>query len=177
MNINKLLLAVLVLILSTGLIAKDKKIAHPTPMNPELLLKSITEYADEEKLELNKNLISFHYKKINLYCIFDTKADRMRIISPIAQAGKVPPELLINALKANYHTVLDARYAIGDDLLYSAFIHPLSPLTVPELQSAILQVATAAATFGSSFTSGELMFPGQGEAKKETRSAEKDPQT
>ena len=89
----------------------------------------------------------------------------MRIVTPIANASDLTPELLELALQANYHTVLDARYAIGDGILYAAFIHPLSSMTKSELESAIRQVATSALTFGSSFSSGELVFPG--ENKKE----------
>ncbi len=29
---------------------------------------------------------------------------------------------------ANFHTALDARYAISDGVIYAAFIHPLSSL-------------------------------------------------
>lgn len=127
-------------------------------MNPEKLLKGIQNYGDSVKNE--GNLISFMYKGVNLYCVFDKNADRMRLVSPIVEVSKVPPEALIIALQANYHTVLDARYAIGDGIVYSAFIHPLSPLTEKELQSAIRQVSTAAHTFGDQYTSGELSFPG-----------------
>ncbi len=127
-------------------------------MNPDKLLKSIENYG--ESVESEGNLISFMYKGVNLYCVFDKNADRMRLVSPIVEVKNVPPEALIIALQANYHTVLDARYAIGDGIVYSAFIHPLSPLTEKELQSAIRQVSTAAHTFGDQYTSGELSFPG-----------------
>jgi len=127
-------------------------------MSPEILHTIISSYA--ENVTVNNNLISFEYQKVPIYCIWDAKADRMRMISPIADLSDLTSELLELALKANYHTVLDARYAIGDGVLYSAFIHPLSPITQEEVESAIRQVATAALTFGSSFTSGELVFPG-----------------
>lgn len=141
-------------------------------MTPELLLKTVQAYAQD--VESNNNLISFKYRGMSLYCVFDSNADRMRLLSPISMVDKVPPENLIMALQANYHTVLDARYAIGDGVIYSAFIHPLSPLTENELQSAIRQVATAAATFGDQYTSGELVFPGsqQNEEQEEEESPE-----
>lgn len=132
--------------------------AAPEQMNPEKLRAAIEQYSTD--ITVNNNVISFRYQNVTLYCIWDANADRMRIITPIANLSDLEPELIVLALKANYHTVLDARYAIGDDILYSVFIHPLSPITTAELESAIRQVATAALTFGSSFTSGELVFPG-----------------
>ena len=129
-------------------------------MTPQLMLQTIERYADDVKPE--GNLIGFNYKGIAVYCIFDANADRMRLVSPIIEVDKVPQDALIVALKANYHSVLDARYAIGDGVVHAVFIHPLSPLSVPELESAIRQVSHAALTFGDEYSSGELFFPGQG---------------
>jgi hypothetical protein len=129
-----------------------------TLMNPEKLHSIISDYSSN--VTINNNVISFDYEEVTIYCIWDANADRMRMISPIAKTADLSSELLELALKANYHTVLDARYAIGDDVLYSAFIHPLSPITKNEIESAIRQVSTSALTFGTSFTSGELVFPG-----------------
>lgn len=135
-------------------------------MNPEKLHTIISNYSTNVKI--NNNVISFEYEKVTIYCVWDANADRMRMISPIASTSDLSDELMELALKANYHTVLDARYAIGDDVLYAAFIHPLSPITKNEVESAIRQVSTAALTFGTSFTSGELVFPGNSkeQAKK-----------
>lgn len=134
-------------------------------MTPKLLFSTITQYA--ENVQQEGNLIGFSYKGIGVYCIFDAKADRMRLISPIIEVEKVPQEALIVALQANYHSVLDARYAIGNGLVHAAFIHPLSPLSVPELESAIRQVSHAALTFGDEYSSGELFFPGQQQPRSE----------
>jgi len=161
---NSLLQLVILIIFSTYAYAES---GVPTNrMSPEELNTVISNYAENAKV--NNNLISFEYQKVPIYCIWDANADRMRMISPIAKLADLDSELLELALKANYHTVLDARYAIGDGVLYSAFIHPLSPITRDEVESAIRQVSTAALTFGSSFTSGELVFPGEAgdQAKK-----------
>ena len=144
--------------------------AEDKGMAPELLAKTIEAYGKD--IKINNNVISFSYNNVSLYCIWDQKANRMRLISPIAKADKVPQDVLILALQANYHTLLDARYAIGDDIVYSAFIHPLSPLTAEELRSAIRQVATAAATFGNEYTSGELVFPGNRSKPEKTEKPE-----
>ena len=53
---------------------------------------------------------------------------------------------------------LDAQYATNEGVLYSAFIHPLSPLTDGEARSAIDQVANLALTFGTTYQSGNLIF-------------------
>jgi hypothetical protein len=128
-------------------------------MSPEGLFETIQAYSKSAVVE--NNVISFKFNQVNLYCVWDSNADRMRIITPIAKTSDLSAELLELALKANFHTVLDARYAIGDDILYAAFIHPLSSIDKAQLESAIRQVATSALTFGTSFTSGELVFPGE----------------
>ena len=124
-----------------------------------------------EEFSRENNVFSFVLEKTQLYCVWDVKADRMRLVSPIAKSKDVPAEFLEMALQANYHSVLDPRYAIGDGVLYSAFIHPLSPLTEDELRSAILQVAIAANTFGSTFTSGALVFPGDSQQAEPEKGA------
>ena len=133
--------------------------SSPARMTPEKLHLVISGYADD--VSPSNNVISFKYKSVSVYCIWDVNADRMRLVSPIVQVSELTPEHLTVALQANYHTVLDARYAIGDGIIYSAFIHPLSSINKTELESAIRQVATAALTFGNSYSSGELVFPKQ----------------
>ncbi len=160
-KINLLLKFLLIYVFSTFCIAEST--SNEVRMNPEKLHAVIEGYTKDVKI--NNNVITFTYNEVTLYCVWDASADRMRILSPIARASELEAELIEMALKANYHTVLDARYAIGDDVLYSAFIHPLSSITDEEVESAIRQVATAAQTFGTSFTSGELVFPGNSESQ------------
>ena len=135
-------------------------------MDVLLLQKTISKMADEDgKVEIKNNAMSFEYDGTPIFCVWDVNADRMRLVSPIAEAKDIPAEYIILALQANYHSVLDPRYAIGDGIMYSAFIHPLSPLSVGELESAIKQVMVANKTFGTEFSSGALVFPG---ARKKT---------
>ena len=63
-------------------------------------------------------------------------------------------------LQANYDAVLDARYAIANDIVWSTFIHPLTSLTEDDFISALAQTVTAAETFGTSYTSGAVVFGG-----------------
>lgn len=104
--------------------------------------------------------------EVPLACMTDLHFDRMRIIAPIAEVDEVTDELRDLCLEANFHTALDARYATSEGVLYAAFIHPLSPLDADQVESAIRQVASLVETFGTTFSSGELVFgdppPGQG---------------
>lgn len=107
-----------------------------------------------------ENFVRFSFDGAELLCVSDVDADRMRIISPIVDVAEVESEQLLMMLVANFHTALDTRYALSDGMIYSAFIHPLSALSDDEVLSAIRQVATARNTFGTEYSSGELVFGG-----------------
>ncbi len=55
--------------------------------------------------------------------------------------------------------MLDAKYAISDEILWAVFIHPLKELSDKQISSAIKQVYSSAITFGTSYSSGNLVFP------------------
>ncbi|MEM6293203.1 MAG: hypothetical protein AAGA54_18155 [Myxococcota bacterium] len=107
----------------------------------------------------------FEIHGVHMACFTDTRFDRMRLVAPILEAAHMTDEQRAAVLEANFHTALDARYATSDGVLYSAFIHPLSPLSPEEFDSALRQVAGLVETFGTSYTSGALVFgvPGTGE--------------
>jgi hypothetical protein len=88
----------------------------------------------------------------------DERFDRMRIIAPIAEIEEVTDEVRDACLEANFHTALDARYATSDGVLYAAFIHPLASLDAELAESALHQVASLVETFGTTFSSGSLVF-------------------
>lgn len=92
--------------------------------------------------------------------ITDAQADRMRIIVPVTAADALEPELLMRLMQANFDTALDARYAIARGTLWSAFIHPLSTLGDEAFLLGLGQAVNLANTFGSSYSSGVLMFGG-----------------
>jgi hypothetical protein len=92
--------------------------------------------------------------------VYDKNADRMRIILPVAQSGIASEDILIRMLQANYDAVLDVRYAMANDIIWAVFIHPLSSLTQEDFLSGVAQTVTAAETFGTSYTSGALVFGG-----------------
>lgn len=92
--------------------------------------------------------------------VYDEEADRMRIMTPILQASFLNEEVQTRMLQANFDSVLDARYAIANGIVWATFIHPLSSLTEKEFLSGISQSVTAAETFGSTYTSGAVTFGG-----------------
>lgn len=101
----------------------------------------------------------FKYFQLWVIVVTDETHNRMRIITPIVKVEKLDSTLIYNALEANFHSVLDAKYAISDEILWSVFIHPLKELSEEQVINAIKQVYTASVTFGTSFSSGDLAFP------------------
>ena len=98
-----------------------------------------------------------------LMVITDENANRMRIMMPIQPFDPEKAEDLqtaLIALHANYDRALDARYAISEGFLWSAFIHPLGSLTENDLDSALQQVQTLRQNTGTSYSSGALIFGG-----------------
>lgn len=126
-------------------------------MNNDDLEKII--YVVADSLRGNKGNWQFMIKDRILICITDEKNNRMRIISPIIEQKKLNYADMLKLMEANFHTVLDVKYAIADDLLWSVFIHPLKELDKDQILSAINQVFTAAATYGTSYSSTNLIFP------------------
>lgn len=114
----------------------------------------------DEDAKINENSVVFTLHERELLLVYDTQADRMRIISPAAPAGLVNEEILTRVMQANYDSALDARYALANEFIWSVFVHPLSSLTKDNFLSGVTQVVIAAETFGSSYTSGAIVFGG-----------------
>ena len=144
----------LVLLFSANTFGHDKTVSAKTP---ELMVNKILELA--ENVTQEGNLVNFTFKGFPVVLVFDANADRMRLVSPITEVKNVDDAMLLMILEANFHSVLDARYAVSNDIIWSVFIHPLTDLSPALLESAISQVAVAHATFGGDFTSGALIFP------------------
>ena len=133
-------------------------------MTVKKLGEIITQSADS--ITTNGNSWNFNFKDRVLICIADKEANRMRIISPIAERKQLNNELILNSLVANFHTALDVKYAISDEILWSVFTHPLKELSIQQVEDAISQVYYANITFGSTFSSTTLSFPGNTKKKK-----------
>ena len=137
-------------------------------MTNEKMGKILESVADS--IQGNNGQWQFKIKETYFMCITDANHNRMRIISPITEAIKLTEDLKSAALVANFHTALDVKYAIADDVLWSVFIHPLKELSEAQVIDAVKQVYGANITFGTTFSSTDLVFPGnQGEKKKENK--------
>ena len=104
-----------------------------------------------------------------LVCITDEKNNRMRIMSPIVEQKTLDYSDMLKLMEANFHTALDVRYAISDDILWSIYIHPLKELHKDEVLSAIHQVYAATVTYGTTYNSTGLEFPDKNEELKEKK--------
>ncbi|WP_235016320.1 hypothetical protein [Aquimarina sp. AU474] len=127
-------------------------------MNNSILQEIIQKKADT--LDGVSGNWKFIYKEIPMLCVTDETNNRMRIISPITESSNLDEDLLLDAMTANFHSALDVKYAISNGILWSAYIHPLKELTPEQLENAISQVYYAAKTFGTTFSSTELLFGG-----------------
>lgn len=121
---------------------------------------------DELVRKIDKNVTGkagfwqFSVENISVTIVTDEKADRMRIIVPIVEAKDLDEKMMFRLLQANFDSALDARYSIAKDVLWSAYIHPLSPLDDKTFLAAIGQVVNLTSTYGGSFSSGVLIFRG-----------------
>ena len=106
--------------------------------------------------------LEFTHDRVKMVCISDATHGRMRIIAPVRAVSDLSGSQVAAVLEANYHSALDARYGTSQGIVYAAFIHPLAPLSPEEVWSAVQQVANLVHTFGSTYSSGELVFNEQG---------------
>ena len=97
---------------------------------------------------------------VRVFVITDVDSDRMRVMTPIRPYQNISPEEMKRMMQANFDSALDARYAIARDMLWSVYIHPLSPLQKNQLISGIGQVVNLARTYGTAYSGGGLSFGG-----------------
>ena len=103
----------------------------------------------------------------------DETTNRMRIFTPIMAVTNLSVEQVEAMLVANFHTTLDARYAVTDGTVVAVYVHPLASLQADDLRSALQQVPTLAVNFGTTYSSSELGFgPTSGEPGKDRRAIE-----
>lgn len=108
----------------------------------------------------DNNMWQFTLAGRTVYLVADPVADRMRVMSPVAQTGTLPVEQYERMMQANFDAALDARYAVAQNIVWSVFIHPLGSLTERELLSGTAQTVTAALNFGTSYSSGATVYGG-----------------
>lgn len=103
---------------------------------------------------------SFKIEGVRLTLVYDEDRDRMRVIAVIAPVNQLTPEQIVRCLQANFDSALDARYALANGALWSAFIHPLGSLDREELISGIGQTVNLVTSFGTTYSSGGLVYGG-----------------
>lgn len=141
--------------------AEEEAEANPMPEPAMTLdrLDAIIRALDPEAQD-NGAAWQFTIDGVQVLIITDARADRMRAITPIASSDELMPEQMTRMMQANFDSALDARYAIANGLVWSAFIHPLGALEKNQLISGIGQVVNLARSFGTLYSSGGLQFGG-----------------
>lgn len=124
--------------------------------------RKIAELLDRLEVDVQgqDGLWRFLVNDVEVTIITDENADRMRIIAPVAKTDELLANEFERVLQANFDSALDARYAIAKSVLWSAFIHPLSPLTDRQFIEGLGQVVNLVTTFGTSYHSGSAVFGG-----------------
>ncbi len=142
----------------------DEDTSMPAEIAPEIItaLAQMDEVikALDSKATRTGNNWQFTLEERMMIVVTDTAAARMRIITPIALIAELPEGAMQRLMQANFDTALDARYAVAQDLVWGAFLHPLDTLTQRDFASGILQTHSIGETFGTSFSSGAISYGG-----------------
>lgn len=136
----------------------NEVVISAVPMSNERMHDLLQRVDPELEGQLGSWVIT--HDTIKAQVITDERADRMRVIVPIVKVEDIEEGELLRLMQANFDSSLDARYSIANGVVWSAFIHPLSVLSDEEFISGLAQAITAAATFGSTYSSGALIFRG-----------------
>ncbi|MCC7194663.1 MAG: hypothetical protein IT356_03805 [Gemmatimonadaceae bacterium] len=143
--------------------------AGGTRMNADRLV-AIVRSVDPDA-DRSEAIVSFTFRARHMLLLMDEDADRMRIITPVAESASLAAGEPLRLLQANFDTALDVRYAVARGKVWSAFLHPLGTLTEEELRSGIAQVVALAATYGGAYSSGGPVFRGGDSAERYERGA------
>lgn len=172
-NMNGKYIIAVILTFGLGLLLGGKLFAIPTVGNP-LTGKAMK----TGELGMNNKILGAHLRenhskfsgqpeywtkdlgRTKVMIVTDESHNRMRVMAPVQKIEASDKELVYKCLNANFDRALDARYAVRDNVLFAAFLHPLSSLTKEDLDSAIKQVETLVENTGTTFSSGELIFRG-----------------
>lgn len=142
----------------------EEEPAAPAEVAPEIeaILGQMDEVikALDSKATRTGNSWQFTLEERVMLVVTDTTAGRMRIITPIALIADLPDGAMARLMQANFDTALDARYAVAQDLVWGAFLHPLDTLTQRDFASGILQTHSIGETFGTTFSSGAISYGG-----------------
>ena len=158
--IKKLILNILFLILCIHLFGQTDSIAGMSNAVMEKVLKS-----EVGNIEGDLGNWQFIYGGQVLFILTDEPHNRMRIFSPFLEEKDLEEGALKKMMEANFHSALDAKYCLYEGFAISVFTHPLRELTRKQFVDALKQVANLAHTFGSTYSSTDIIFGGgnQGE--------------
>jgi hypothetical protein len=120
------------------------------PMTPARLEAWLREETSD--LEVLDGQLRFLYGGVRMVCLRDLHADRMRVVAAVTEESALTVASARILLQANFGNTLDARYAIREGMLYAVYLHPLSSLTLRDLEAALGQVANLVRTFGTSYS-------------------------
>jgi hypothetical protein len=148
--------ALLLLVQGSGWAESKDSAASDREMDNQRLQSLIEHVAGE--VEGTPGFWQFDLEGFQTTVITDEDADRMRIIVPVAAMEEVDQDRLYRMMQANFDSALDSRYSIAKGMLWSAFIHPLSSLTDHQFIVALAQTVNLAATYGTTYSSGALVF-------------------
>ena len=114
----------------------------------------------DDTITRDGNSWQFQLEDTQVLVVTDPIAERMRIMVPIIQAEALNVDILARLMQANFDSALDARYAIANGLLWGTYIHPLTSLSEEQFLSGLGQTLSIVQTFGTSFSSGAVVFGG-----------------
>ena len=120
------------------------------------LIRETTAAIDEDQPGFWK----FEFSGSLVLVITDESHNRMRIMTPVFDVDTIPTETFRVLLSANFDRALDARYCINDNVLWSAFLHPLRELEDHQFLNALKQVVTLSNNYGTTYTSSDLVYGG-----------------
>ena len=120
------------------------------------LIRETTAAIDEDQPGFWK----FEFSGSLVLVITDESHNRMRIMTPVFDVDTIPTDTFRVLLSANFDRALDARYCINDNVLWSAFLHPLRELEDHQFLNALKQVVTLSNNYGTTYTSSDLVYGG-----------------
>lgn len=113
-----------------------------------------------ENLEGRPGLWQADFASRGIIIVTDAAANRMRIFTPVELEANLKEAQLRLMLRANFHTALDAKYGLYEGYVVSIFMHPLRELSEEQVVDALQQVVHLADTFGTTYSSKDLLFGG-----------------
>ena len=136
-------------------------------MTEEKLDEIVRKEAQEVEGQLGSWTMS--YGDTPLVIISHAEANRMRIFAPVIEAKNMKPGEMEKMLEANFHSALDAKYCLYEGMVITIYNHPLKELTDEQLVDAMRQVVVLAATYGTTYSSTDMIFGGGFQEKEKPK--------